>query len=527
MAETAPVLLGGEWRASAGTERYQKTSPIDGSKLGTFPISPWSEVSEALDNGVAAYRQLAASEPDIFASFLERFSELIDLAAEELAAAAHAETALPIKPRLTDMELPRTSGQLRQAAAAARTRTWMLPTVNPEAWIASYFAPIPGPVVVFGPSNFPFAFNSLAGGDFAAAIATGHPVIAKANPGHPATTGILGGLAQEAADDSRLPPDLVQLIYHTAPEDGARLVADQRIAATAFTGSRTGGLALKEAADSAGKPIYLEMSSNNPVVILPSALAERGDAIATELAASVLLGGGQFCTSPGLLLVPSGSAGDDFVRALAQRITEAPVQPLLNDNIRQGLESCYRRWEECGAQLVAGSDIEPSFSIFPNTVMTVDDHTFLTSPKVLQAEAFGNMTLVVRINADDGLLAVIQSLEGGLTGSIYSAFDGADDTTYQVIAPVLRERVGRFLNDKVPTGVAVVDAMHHGGPYPATGHPGFTAVGIPASLRRFGMLQSFDGVRPSRLPPELRPNNPLSIQRFIAGEWTRRAVSPG
>jgi NADP-dependent aldehyde dehydrogenase len=525
---SAPVLIGGAWRPSKADDEFRKHSPIDGEELGSYPVSPWEEIAEALDHGARAYRELAALGPDVVAGFLEGFADRIERAAEELVETAHRETALPVRPRLLEVELPRTVDQLRQAAAAARSRSWTLPTLSPEAGIASFYAPIPGAVAVFGPNNFPFAFNSAAGGDVAAALATRHPVIAKANPGHPGTTRILAREAHEAALETGLPPATVQLVYRTSHDDGGRLVADPRLAATGYTGSRAGGLALKDAADRAGKPIYLEMSSINPVVVLAGALRERGAAIADELTASALLGTGQFCTSPGVILVPAGADGDTFVDALGRRFAEAPVGTLLDEGVRRGLEWASSEWAGAGAVVVARApDPERAWCRFANTVMAVEGGTFLAAPEPLQAEAFGNMLLVVRYGGGDELVAVLRALEANLTGTVYSDTGGGDDELYAIVEPELRERVGRLLNDKMPTGVAVVAAMNHGGPYPSTGHPGFTAVGIPASLRRFGMLQCYDAVRPERLPDELRPDNPLGIERLVGERWTAEPVRWG
>lgn len=519
---TSPVLVGDDWRPSEGLEYHDKHAPKSGQHLGRYPVSPWSEVSEALDHASAAYLALKQAGSEGAAAFLEAFAAAIEAAAEELLATAHLETALPAEPRLRSVELPRTVDQLRQAASAARDRAWTLPTLSPAARIASYLAPIPGVVVVFGPNNFPFAFNSASGGDFATAVASGHPVLAKANPGHPETTRKLARVARASAATVGLPPGVIQLVYRTSHEDGERLVTDPRVAATGFTGSRRGGLALKAAADRAGKPIYVEMSSVNPVILLPGALQDR-ESLVDELAASALLGVGQFCTSPGLLIVPTGEEGDAFVEGLAERMTSTPEGTLLDEGVRAGLEAARERWGAAGARLVAQAQEVSGRCRYPTTVMTVSEERFLANPDDLQTEAFGNMSLVVRYEDLDGCLAILATLEGNLTGSIYTS-QSDDENAYRSVAAVLRDRVGRLLNNKTPTGVSVVAAMNHGGPYPSTGHPGFTAVGMPASLRRFGMLQSFDAVAPERLPLELQPDNPLGLQRFVDGAWTREAV---
>jgi len=423
------------------------------------------------------------------------------------------------------VELPRTTGQLRQAAAAAVDGSWALPTIDTKANIRSCYSAI-GPVVVFGPNNFPFAFNGIGGGDFAAAIAAGNPVIAKGHPLHPGTTRMMAEEAAAALAEAGLPPATVQLIYKVDRASGQRMVADPRVGASAFTGGRAGGLALKAAADKAGKPIYLEMSSINPVVILPGALSERGGALAEEYASSTLLGGGQFCTNPGLVMLFQGDKAEDFIAAVTSTFDKATPATLLSAEGARSLAASVKVLQQAGAQLVTkGVTPDGPACRHPNTLLRASGAQFLASPEALQTEAFGASALavVVRDAAEAG--SVIEHLEGSLTGAIYSAQSGADDDLYSKLAPRLRDRVGRLLNDKMPTGVAVSPAMNHGGPYPATGHPGFTAVGIPASLRRFAALHSYDNVREPRLPAALRDKNPTgTLWRLIDGRQTQSDV---
>ncbi|HEY2839953.1 MAG TPA: aldehyde dehydrogenase family protein, partial [Pirellulales bacterium] len=383
-----------------------------------------------------------------------------------------------------------------------------------------------GPVCVFGPNNFPFAFNSAAGGDFAAALAAGNPVIAKGNTSHPATTRLLAEEGLAAVLETDLPPATIQLIYRTSHADGARLVTDPRVGATAYTGSRAAGLALKSAADAAGKPIYLELSSVNPVLVLPGALAERADKIAEEFSGSCLMGAGQFCTNPGLVLLIAGAASNAFVESIAGRFRAAPAGTLLSAGVERSLNENIGQLARAGAKIVVGGAPDKSGGYrYANTLLKVSGETFLANPEKLQTEAFGNASLIVI--AKDALEAakVIDSLEGNLTGCIYSDTRGGDDELYTRLARLLLPKVGRLLNDKMPTGVAVSPAMNHGGPYPATGHPGFTAVGIPAAMRRFGALACYDGVRAHRLPAILADQNPGGrAWRLIDGAWTKGDV---
>ncbi|MCA9246343.1 MAG: aldehyde dehydrogenase family protein, partial [Planctomycetales bacterium] len=424
-----------------------------------------------------------------------------------------------------DAELPRTVSQLRQAAAAAREGTWSMPTIDTAAGIRSRMTAI-GPVCVFGPNNFPLAFGSVSGGDFAAAIAAGNPVIGKANSSHPGTTRLFAEIAFESIQQTGMPPATVQLIYRTSHADGERLVADMRLGATGYTGSRAAGLRLKAAADAAGKPIYLELSAINPVVILPGALQERGDTLAEEFAGSCLMGAGQFCTNPGLVLLLASPAADAFIESVANRFSQGPVGTLLSQSVAKTLESNIQTIQKAGAEVVAGGHVGggAGFS-FENTLLRVDGARFLENPAALQTEAFGNASLLVVADKVDQAEAILRQLEGSLTGCIYSHTQGEDDALYDRLAPALRPRVGRLLNDKMPTGVAVSPAMQHGGPYPATGHPGFTAVGIPASLRRFAMLECYDNVRPHRLPPILQDKNPGGAAwRVVDGVWTQADI---
>ena len=520
--QPAPVLISGQWRAATAVETFLAQSPALVAPIAgePFPVSGWSDIDAALAAAAQAAPAMRALPGARLASFLDHYAGLVEAAASELVAAAHAETALAIRPRLAEVELPRTVNQLRMAADAARRATWQAPTIDTKLNIRSCLAPL-GPVWVFGPNNFPFAFNSVAGGDFAAAIAAGNPVIAKAHPSHPGTTRLLAALALAAVEETDLPPGAVQMLYAMRFADGERAIADPRTAAVAFTGSRSAGLKLKAVADAAGKPIYLEMSSVNPVVILPGALDERPEAVAQDYVTSALVGCGQFCTNPGLVLLLAGAATETFVDTVAARFRAAPVGTLLSVAVADHLAAGVARLREAGAEALAGGTPGGgSGHSYANTLLRVSGARFLEKSTALQTEVFGPASLMVVAANEQELCQAIERLEGNLTGTIYSATGGADDALYDLVAPLVRRRVGRLLNDKMPTGVAVSPAMQHGGPYPATGHPGFTAVGIPASLRRFAGLECYDAVRPERLPPLLANHNPLAAWRFVDGQWT-------
>jgi NADP-dependent aldehyde dehydrogenase len=520
-----PVLIDGQWVASIGSETFSAVNPNTRQPLPeSWPVSPWAEIERAIDAADAAFQEVLGWPGARFAAFLEKYAGNIEAIADKLVSAAHTETGLPVELRLKNVELPRTTNQLRQAAAAARDGSWAMPTIDTKANIRSMFGQL-GPIVVFGPNNFPFAFNGISGGDFAAAVAAGNPVIAKGHSSHPLTTRLFAEAAHEAAGATEMPSGFVQLIYRSSHQDGCELVSHPKIGGCGYTGARQTGLTLKRAADAAGKPIYLELSSINPVVILPGALAERLDALVDEFSSSCLMGAGQFCTNPGLVVLLKDEAGDQFVEKVAAKFSAAPAGTLLGEGVLKHLKLGVDTLIKAGAErLTSGEGHESGRICHPNTLLRVTGSAFLNNSHALQTEAFGNCSLMVVADDVRELQAVIGCLEGNLTGGVYTSTTGADDATYNQIAPRLRQKVGRLLNDKMPTGVAVSAAMNHGGPFPATGHPGFTAVGIPGSIRRFAMLQCYDNVRAERLPALLRNENPTGAARLIDGRWTTESL---
>lgn len=522
------VLINGQWRASSGKETFQAVNPATKQALpDVYPLSPWSEVEEALQAADQAARTVRQWPAERFARFLEAYAGHIEKKSDELCRMANLETGLPVEPRLKVAELPRTINQIRLSAAAARDGSWRIPTVDTKNNIRSCFGPL-GPVVVFGPNNFPFAYNGIAGGDFASAVAAGNPVIGKAHSSHPATTRLLAELAHQAAQETEMPAGFVQLIYRTSHADGTKLVSHPLLGGIGYTGARATGLVLKEAADRVGKPIYVELSSINPVFVLQGAIEERPQALIDDFVSSCLMATGQFCTNPGLVILPEGPGTEAVIKAIAEKFTAAPVGTLLSGGVESHLRAAIVAIRGAGAEVVCGADtpVDSGRHCVPNTLLRVSGEAFLKDPAKLQTEAFGNSSLFVVVKSKEQALAVIDTLEGNLTGSIYSHTQGKDDAQYDELAPQLRQKVGRLLNDKMPTGVAVSSAMNHGGPFPATGHPGFTAVGVPAAIHRFAMLQSYDNVRSHRLPTCLQDKNPTGKQwRLVDGEWTQGDVA--
>jgi NADP-dependent aldehyde dehydrogenase len=317
------------------------------------------------------------------------------------------------------------------------------------------------------------------------------------------------------------------MLYQFDPALGLELAGDPRLGAIGFTGSRAGGLALKAAADAAGVPAYLELSSVNPVFLLPGALAERGAALAQEFFSSCTMGSGQFCTNPGVLVMPRGADGDAFAAAAAAHFGNAAAGVLFSRGVLEQLQRNVEILRGAGAELLAGGAAAAPGYRYQPTLLQVDAAQFLRAPQALQTEAFGPVGLLVRADDVAQMAMLAAAFEGNLTGTLYSAADGSDAAAWAQVAAALRPRVGRLIGNRMPTGVAVSPAMNHGGPWPSTGHPGFTAVGMPAAIQRFTALHCYDHVPDAQLPPELRDRNPGGVARQIDGHWCVDDVDAG
>ncbi|MFW6124168.1 MAG: aldehyde dehydrogenase (NADP(+)) [Acidobacteriota bacterium] len=524
----SPVLINGTWRSpESPIGEFQAQDPsLKKTIPEIFPISSFKDIKRAVDASISAVEELRLIPPEKLGKFLETYAENINNISEPLIEKAAQETGLPIIPRLRDVELPRTIDQLKQAASAAQDGSWCCPTIDTQLNIRSKYGPLGGPVVTFGPNNFPLAFNSISGGDFAAAIAAGNPVISKSNPNHPGTTRLFAEAARNALNKSELPPSTIQLLYHFNSEDGFRLVSHPKVSATAFTGNRKTGLPLKKAAEEAGNLIYLELSSINPVFILPGALEERAQEIAEQLFESCTLGMGQFCTNPGLVVVMKNKKSKVFLETLKHLFKQEPAGTLLGERVLEDLKDSIETLKKNGARIICGGkELKGNGCRFSYTLLSVSGKDFLKRPLELQKEAFGPSTLLVNTEGADETLKIIKNLQGNLTGTLYTNQKDQDDSLYKQFESALRPKVGRLLNNKMPTGVAVTSAMHHGGPFPASGHPGFTSVGIPTSIKRFASLYCYDNVNQKYLPIELKNKNPSGkMWRFIDRVWTQKSI---
>jgi 2,5-dioxopentanoate dehydrogenase len=375
-----------------------------------------------------------------------------------------------------------------------------------------------GPVAVFGASNFPLAF-SVAGGDTASALAAGCPVIVKAHSAHPGTAELVGRAVQRAVTECDLPEGVFSLLFDSGRSVGQGLVADHRIKAAGFTGSRTGGTALMKIAASRPEPIpvYAEMSSINPVLLFPGAMAARGEAIGKAFVGALTLGAGQFCTNPGLVLAVDGDGLDRFIDGAKAALKAAPAATMLTPGIHKAYcQGVSRMKEHARVQILGegmiGERFQGQAALFSTTA-----EDFLTHTE-LQEEIFGSSSLIVRCKDEDALARVVEALEGQLTIALH--LEPSDHAMARRFMPTLEEKVGRILVNGFGTGVEVGHAMVHGGPYPATSDGRTTSVGSLA-INRFLRPVSYQDLPGDLLPPALSDENPLGIPRQVDGKPSR------
>ena len=519
-------LIAGELGSQKGKTFRAFSSGVGKQIDPEFHEASAEEVDRAVEQAERAFHVTRKMQPGKIAEFLERIGDEIVNLGDELLERGSAESGLP-QQRLT-AERGRTVGQLKLFAAVVRDGSWVdaridraipdrKPLPKPDA--RRMLIPI-GPVVVFGASNFPLAF-SVAGGDTASALATGCPVIVKAQRAHPGTSELVATAIQKAVSSTGMPPGVFSLLQGSH-EVGMRLVKHPLVKAVGFTGSQKGGRALFDAAAQRPEPIpvYAEMGSVNPVFVLPGALQERADAIAEGLKGSATLGVGQFCTQPGVVLGLADKTMDGFVEKFTGLMSQVAPGTMLHAGILKTYEEGTRTFSSIGGVKVAAKSSAAADSQKTQAsaaVFTTDDATFLKEER-LREEVFGPSTLVVRCGSRDALEKAARAMEGNLTATIHGT--PADLKEYASLVSILETKVGRLVFNGFPTGVEVCASMHHGGPWPATTFPNYTSVGTAAILR-FGRPICYQSFPQDALPEELKDGNPRKIRRTVDGVLTR------
>lgn len=504
------LVAGGTISEATGetASSFRGYDPAERREFGpTFLSATMADVADAVLHAQAAAAPFAFVPRKDRAAFLEAAAEALLAAEHTVVPLAMQETGLP-SARLSG-ELARTANQLRLFAGVVRDGAYLDIRVDkampdrtpPRPDIRMMLQPL-GPVVVFGASNFPLAF-SVAGGDTASAWAAGCPVIVKAHPAHPSTSEFVGRIIQRVVADCGLPPGIFGLLFDHGHLVGQQLVADPRVRAVGFTGSRSGGVALCAVAARRPEPIpvYAEMSAINPVVLLPGALQARGRAIGAAFAQAQSMGAGQFCTNPGLILTIDSPEEGAFIEAVASTYRDMTpavmLSPLIHSAYRMAVEHLATNR---AVTQVAGLNSVTAEDLTALPVLFATNAAAFMADKTLQEEIFGPASLIVRCASAEELCQVLAILEGQLTVAVHS---GPEDTALAAqLMPRVERIAGRVLFDGFGTGVEVCDAMVHGGPWPATSNPATTSVGSLA-VRRFQRPVCYQNVPQDLLPADL------------------------
>lgn len=483
-------------------------------------------VDEVMQHALDAFNQYKKISPAKRASFLETVAGEIEKQREALVKIAHEESNLPLA-RLNG-ELTRTTSQLKMFATLIKEGSWVEASIDtadnnrtpPKPDIRKMLVPV-GPVIVFGASNFPFAF-STAGGDTASALASGSSVVIKGHSAHAGTSELMFEAMKTAIEISGIPQYTIQHVMGSGNVVGKTLVLHPHAKGVGFTGSFSGGKALVEYANQREIPIpvFAEMSSINPVVFYPDTLEKNAEALATTYAGSITLGVGQFCTNPGILLGIKSGAFDKFLSALGKEIVKVSPQKMLHS----GICSSYKKGmaemlDQQGLQVIAQSANDASDMEAVALVASVNAKDFLQN-KHFAEEVFGPYSLAINCDDKNQLSACLRSLKGQLTSTIMATEKDIED--YADVIELQHTLAGRILLNNAPTGVEVCASMVHGGPYPATTDARFTSVGTTA-IKRWVRPVALQNFYDSMLPDELKNENPLNIMRLVDNVYTREA----
>lgn len=525
MSSPTGHLLIGQRVVAGSAPSFHAINPVTGQAIEpAFTGAGAADIDEACSLAQTAFDAFRSTAPEQRALFLEEIADGIEALGPSLIDRAMTETGLA-RGRL-EAERGRTMGQLRLFARVLRAGLWQEATVDPA--MPERQPPRPdlrtrrigiGPVAVFGASNFPLAF-SVAGGDTACAFAAGCPVIVKAHPSHPGTCELVGRVVQRAVRNQGFPAGTFSMVSGQGHDAGARLASHHAVQAIAFTGSRSGGLALSKIARERPEPIpvYAEMSSINPVFLLPGALESRAETIAANYIASLTQSSGCLCTNPGLTLGIAGAAWDRFVGAVSRHIEPHMADTLLNGGIHRAyLQGTQRIASTPGTRLVGRGQAASAAFAAPAVVHEVMAVSFLKQP-VLQEEVFGPSGLLVRCDDFEQMRAVAEKLEGQLAAAMH--LEDVDHALAKSLLPTLERKAGRILVNGFPTGVEVGHAMVHGGPFPATSDARSTSVGARA-IDRFLRPICYQDVPDALLPAELRHRPAQTRWRLVEGEPAR------
>lgn len=511
------------------TKIFYAINPANNQQLeGEYSNASIEEINVASQKATTAFASYRKMDKNSIAAFLDQIADEIVNLGDQLITRCHLETGLPIA-RL-EGERGRTINQLKLFATVVREGSWADARIDtaipnrvplPKSDIRHLLIPL-GPVAIFGASNFPLAF-STAGGDTASALAAGCPVILKAHEAHPGTSELVAQAILKAIEICNMPKGTFSLLQGNSRTVGEALVKHPDIKAVGFTGSFAGGKALFDYANARPEPIpvFAEMGSTNPVFILPEALFEKGESIATGMAGSIAMGVGQFCTNPGLSFVQKSKGVDTFYLQLKNKISETPAGTMLTPNIKIAFDKGIQKIkdldqiEELAIGLAEVSSNSSTSRVFKTSIKNY------IKTKYLSEENFGPSSIIIESDSKEAILEAARNLEGHLTATIFGTEN--DFKNYSELFDILELKVGRIIINGYPTGVEVCHSMVHGGPYPATTAIQSTSVGSGA-IKRFVRPVCFQDYPESHLPNALKNENPYQIWRLVDGNLTQSKI---
>lgn len=487
-----------------------------------------AEIEKVMNAAAAAFPAYKKIPAERKAIFLETIADEIETLGDALILKASEETNIP--PARLLGERARTTMQLRSFAAMVREGSWAELSIDtaipdrtplPKQDIRKMLVPL-GPVVVFGASNFPFAY-STAGGDTASALAAGCPVVVKAHPAHAATSEMVANAIQKAIEKTNMPANTFQHVFGASVETGKALVQHPATAAVGFTGSFAGGKALYDYAQERQMPIpvFSEMGSVNPVIFLPDTLDKNAPALAKQYSLSITTGMGQFCTKPGLLIGIGSPALDRFLQYLSEEVKNVAPAKMLHSGIQSAFDTRLQKaLGQQGVAIVQQCALSPGEPLGSPTIASVSGDDFLANT-VLHEEVFGPYSLMIKCRDIDQLKQIWQKVAGQLTTSLMGT--EKDFADHEGLVDVAEKIAGRIVFNNVPTGVEVCPSMVHGGPYPATTDSRYTAVGLTA-VKRWVRPVCYQNCPENLLPELLKNDNPLKAWRLVNNKWTQESI---
>jgi len=519
---TKKNFIDGLWQASEG-EAFNSHNPVTNKTIDQYFSATKTDAIKAVagaKGSFAAYKKLSGQQR---AELLEQIALEIEALGDDLLNTANDETGLGLV-RLTG-ERGRTCNQIRAFANMLRNGSWVRASIDtanaqripPKPDLRRMLRPI-GPVLVFPASNFPLAFGVL-GGDTASALAAGNPVVIKAHPAHPATSELCMIAAERALEKCGISGNTISMLQGSSIALAQSLVVNEGIQAIGFTGSLTAGRSIMDLAATRETPIpvYAEMGSTNPVFITPDALTARGNEIAGGLAASIAMGTGQFCTSPGVIVAVDN---EQFKKDLTDAVNNANQGYLLHPSIAAGLQTSVNALvSNEQVKTLAGGELAQDTLKTPNSLLTTTAQAFLNDES-LHLEAFGPLSLLVNCQNEDELVAVAHAIHGNLTATIHCQ---EDDKQAIPLVEILEDHVGRLIVNGYPTGVEVCASQQHSGPYPACSSPATTSVGSDA-ISRFSRFIAYQDMPQAFLPVELQNSNSLQLLRQVNNNYHHDAV---